>query len=177
MIMDTPAYVNACRDHLASSLKQADGSKSPYYKKVDEETLEQAKIEITAVLDRAHKAGIISDHEMKHMSLSEKSSARFYALPKVHKDHVPGEIPPLRPIISGSGSITEGISNFVQDQIKDISKKHPSYLEDTPDLLRHLKDIGDLPEGTILATVDVSALYSKIIFKSSIQVNIFGFAV
>ena len=35
MIMDTPAYVNACRDHLASSLKQADGSKSPYYKKVD----------------------------------------------------------------------------------------------------------------------------------------------
>ena len=114
------------------------------------------------MLDRAHKAGIISDHEMKHMSPSEKSSARFYALPKVHKDHVPGEIPPLRPIISGSGSITEGISHFVQDQIKDISKKHPSYLEDTPDLLRQLKDIGDIPDGAILATIDVSALYSNI---------------
>ena len=162
MIMDTPAYVNACRDHLASSLKQADGSESPYYKKVDEETLEQAKIEITAVLDRAHKAGIISDHEMKHMSPSDKTSARFYALPKVHKNHVPGEVPPLRPIISGSGSITEGISHFVQDQIKDISKKHPSYLEDTPDLLRQLKDIGDIPDGAILATIDVSALYSNI---------------
>ena len=71
-------------------------------------------------------------------------------------------MPPLRPIISGSGSITEGISHFVQDQIKDISKKHPSYLEDTPDLLRHLNDIGDLPHGAILATVDVSSLYSNI---------------
>ena len=133
MIMNCPDYVKACQDHLASSLKLADGSEAPYYQKVDEATLEQAKIEITAVLERAHKAGIISDHEMKHMSPSEKSAARFYALPKVHKDHVPGEVPPLRPIISGSGSITESISHYVQDQIKDISKKHPSYLEDTPD--------------------------------------------
>ena len=57
MFLDTLAYVNACRDHLASSLKLADGSESPYYRKVDEETLEQAKEDISAVLERAHKAG------------------------------------------------------------------------------------------------------------------------
>ena len=61
-----------------------------------------------------------------------------------------------------SGSITENISHYVQNQIKDISKKHKSYLEDTPDFLRFLEDIGPLPEGAILATIDVSALYSNI---------------
>ena len=78
-------------------------------------------------------------------------------------------MPPLRPIISGSGSITEAISHYVQDQIKDISKRHPSYLEDTPDFLRFLKDIGDLPDGAILATVDVSALYSNIQREDAVE--------
>ena len=48
-------------------------------------------------------------HELKHMSPSEKSAARFYGLPKVHKDHVTGEMPPLHPIISGSGRIKSGL--------------------------------------------------------------------
>ena len=79
MLLDTPDYVNACREHLASSLKLDDGSESPYYRKVDETALDEAKEEITAVLQRAHKAGIISDHELKHMDPSEKAAARFYA--------------------------------------------------------------------------------------------------
>ena len=40
----------------------------------------QAKEEISAVLQWAHKAGIVSDHELKHMDWSEKAAARFYAL-------------------------------------------------------------------------------------------------
>ena len=58
----------------------------------------------------------------------------------------------------------------VQDQIKDISKRHPSYLKGTPDFLRFLKDIGDLPDGAILATVDVSALYSNIKREDAVEV-------
>ena len=87
----------------------------------------------------------------------------------VHKDHVPDEVPPLHPIISRSGSITEAISHSVQDQVKDISKRHPSYLKGTPDFLRFLKDIGDLPDGAILATVNVSALYSNIKREDAVE--------
>ena len=76
--------------------------------------------------------------------------------PKVHKDHVSGKVPPRRPIISGSGSITEDISHYVQHQIKDFSKRHASYPKDTQDLLRFLKDIGPLTEAAILATIDIS---------------------
>ena len=54
MLLDTPDYVNACRQHLASSLKLDDGSESPYYRKVDVAALDQAKEEISAVLQSAH---------------------------------------------------------------------------------------------------------------------------
>ena len=159
MLLDTPSYMNACQKHLASSLTLDDGSVLPEGGQGD-----QAKEEITAVLNKAHKAGIISDQELKHMDPSDIVAARFQPLPKVHKDHVPGEVLPLRLIISsGSGSITEKISHYVQHNIKDISKKHASsYLEDTLDLLQFLQDIGELPDGAFLATIDVSTLYSDI---------------
>ena len=56
---------------------------------MDKAALDQeAKEVITAVLERAHKAEIISDHGLKHIDPSEKAAGRFYALPKVCKVHV-----------------------------------------------------------------------------------------
>ena len=81
---------------------------------------------------------------------------------KVHKKHVPGRAPPERPIISGSGSITEGISQFVQHHIQDLSVKHPSYIQDTPDVLRCRNDLENVTNEAILVTCDVSALYTNI---------------
>ena len=162
ILMDTPDYVKSCNEHLNSSLKLDDGTQRPYYRKVEADVLEQAKSEISACLDKAHKAGIISDHEYKHMDPSEKVAGRFYALPKVHKHHEPGQVPPLRPIISGSGSITECISQYVQDKIKDFSKLHPAWLEDTPHLLRELDPLDNLPDTAVIVTVDISSLYSSI---------------
>ena len=66
------------------------------------------------------------------------------------------------PIISGSGSITECISQYVQDKIKDFSKLHPAWLEDTPHLLRELDPLDNLPDTAVIVTVDVSSLYSNI---------------
>ena len=51
---------------------------------------------------------------------------------KVHKQTKHNEIPPVRAIVSGSGSITENISIFLEYHIKEMSMKHQSYLQDTP---------------------------------------------
>ncbi|XP_077674347.1 uncharacterized protein LOC144265548 [Eretmochelys imbricata] len=45
----------------------------------------------------------------------------------------------------------------------------PSYLRDTTDFLRKLQSIGDLPENTILATMDVEALYTNTPHKDGLQ--------
>ncbi|CAM4539213.1 unnamed protein product [Lepidochelys kempii] len=84
----------------------------------------------------------------------------FYLLPKIHKPGNPG-----RPIISGIGTLTAGLSGYVDSLLRPYATSTPSYLRDTTDFLRKLQSIGDLPENTILATMDVEALYTNIPHK------------
>ena len=86
------------------------------------------------------------------MDSSKAGPGRFYMIYKVHKAHSPPSLPPGRPIISGSGSITENISKFVDFHIKPLVATLPSYLQDTPDFLRCLQSLnskGRLPENVL----------------------------
>ena len=77
---------------------------------------------------------------------------------------MPPNLPPERPIISGCGSITENISLFLDHHSKHLVPEIDSYLQDTPDLLRQLEDLKDvpLPQGTFPVSIDVVGLYSNI---------------
>ena len=55
---------------------------------------------------------------------------------KVNKEHT--HILPPTPINSGSGSITEGIATFVEYHLKESAVAHETYIQDTPDFLRHI---------------------------------------
>ena len=70
-----------------------------------------------------------------------RKCVRLYGNPKCHKGIKEGRIiPPCRPIISGSGSNTEKISKFVDFYALGEMKKIKSYVQDTPDMLRHFDD-------------------------------------
>ncbi|CAM4669770.1 unnamed protein product [Caretta caretta] len=88
----------------------------------------------------------------------------FCLLPKIHKPGNPG-----RPIISGIGTLTAGLSGYVDSLLRLYATSTPSYLRDTTDFLRKLQSIGDLPDNTILATMDVEALYTNIPHKDGLQ--------
>ena len=82
---------------------------------------------------------------------------------------VGSSIPKLREVVSGSGSNTEFISAFVDHQAKSEVQRLPSYIEDTPDVLRRIpaknKDV-PLPTGIIPVVMDIAALYPSVIWKS-----------
>ena len=68
--------------------------------------------------------------------------------------------------------MTEDIAAFVDHHIKDISKQHQSYLQDTPDFLRYVQRINEGPElgdNHILVTWDVEGLYSNILHEEGLQ--------
>uniref|UniRef100_A0A8C3F2N4 Reverse transcriptase domain-containing protein n=1 Tax=Chrysemys picta bellii TaxID=8478 RepID=A0A8C3F2N4_CHRPI len=88
----------------------------------------------------------------------------FYLLPKIHKPGNPG-----CPIMSGIGTLIAGISGYLGSLLRPYATSTPSYLQDTTDFLRKLQCIGDLPENTILATMDVAALYTNIPHKDGLQ--------
>ena len=72
------------------------------------------------MLEEALDNNLITQTEFSHMIPDGKSVAKFYMTFKVHKEHNDKETPPPRPIISGSGSITEQMSLYVEHHIKNF---------------------------------------------------------
>ena len=93
-------------------------------------------------------------------------SARFYILPKIHKNK---DNPPGRPIVSAISHPTEHISQFVDAHLNPLVPKLPSYIKDTTHFLRKLDDLKELPPGSLLVTLDVSSLYTNISHKEGIE--------
>jgi hypothetical protein len=98
------------------------------------------------------------------MKASEKTPGKFYQLFKVHKKYTEPDLPPARPIISGCGSITENMSLFVDHHTKNQVPLIPSFLQDTPHLLRELEILKTtgLPQGAFTVSIDVVGLYTNI---------------
>ena len=80
-------------------------------------------------------------------------------LPKIHKrlGNVPGRL-----VISNCGTPTEKVSEFLDYHLKPVMQSAKSYIKDTSDFLRKLKELGEVPENAILATADVVGLYPSI---------------
>ena len=71
-------------------------------------------------------------------------------------------IPPGRPIISGVGTFSEGLSGYVDSLLNPLLFNIPSFIQDTTHFLRVLNNIGTLPAYTLFVTMDVTSLYTNI---------------
>lgn len=78
----------------------------------------------------------------------------FYSLPKTHKNV---QTPPGRPIVSGTGSLTDNASKFVDAFLMPHVRSLPSYIRDTTDLLQCLERI-QIPLDALLMVIDIEAL-------------------
>ena len=104
----------------------------------------------------------ISSGDFRYFSYNYKKSTnlgRMYLIPKIHKclGNVPG-----RPVISNCGTPTEKVSEFLDYHLKPVMQSAKSYIKDTSDFLRKLKELAEVPENAILVTADVVGLYPSI---------------
>ena len=172
IILDYLVYMRACYEHLTTEKVMNNGDSKQYYLRVNEIELEKTKSKIRNIVQEGLDNKILSKEEYEAMLAEDKEAAKFYCTFKVHKDHQPMTAPPPRPIVSGSGSATENIAAFVEYHIKDISKQHQSYLQDTPDFLRYIENINKGPElenNQILVTWDVVGLYNNIPHEEGLE--------
>ena len=70
--------------------------------------------------------------------------------------------PPGGQIVSGIGTLTEYVSAFVDRELQPLLANIASYIKDTTDFFNKLSRFNNLPDNTILVTLDVTALYSNI---------------
>ena len=166
IIVDFEDYLNSCVEHLQSKTKSGEA----YYSKACEADLKEAKEKILKVVQEGFDNEILSESEYNAMKPDDDDKpGRFYATFKVHKEHEAGKTPPIRPIVSQSGSLTENIAHFVEAHLKQAARKHDSFIQDTPDFLRQIQGIQKLPENAILAVIDVVGLYTNIPTQEGVQ--------
>ena len=96
-----------------NTLKHKNGEEKPYYSKVRETLIAQTKSKIEELLKEGEEKKFISKEGHDAMKPREKEAAKFYCNFKVHKEHEHMKAPPVRPIISGSGSALENVGKFV----------------------------------------------------------------
>ena len=159
VVLDTRDYINKAVEHL---------EQGTFYRRTNKDHTEECRREIQSALDFYLSKGYIDSRIHSFVSPANPSrTSLFYHLPKIHK---PG-IPP-RPIISGCDSPTDRLSSFVTHFLTPIASKLPSYICDNKDFLLKISQVGPLPEGAILVTADVSALYTNIPHKEGIEATL-----
>ena len=91
---------------------------------------------------------------------------KLYLLPKIHKrlKNVPG-----RPVISNCGTPTEKASEFLDHHHKPVMQSGWSYIKDSGDFLKKIKNVGNIPENAILVAADVVGLYPNIPHSAAIK--------
>ena len=113
--------------------------------------------------------GKIDEKQLKYFTYENKKTCNLGELnlsPKIHKrlHDVPG-----RPVISNCGTPTEKISEFLDTQLKPIMQKSWSYIKDSGDFIRKIKNLTDISEGAILVTADVVSLYPSIPHQAGLE--------
>jgi hypothetical protein len=149
VILNKIDYINEANNQLKD--------KRTYTRLTKDITLDKQK-EINEYLKECLERKWISENEYKYLCTYQPRTALFYLLPKIHKPQRP---PPGRPIVSACGSITEKISEFVDAIIRPYVQIQASYIKDTQDFLQKISGTQTRP-STILATIDVSSLYTNI---------------
>ena len=142
-------------DYLKEGYRQLGDTK--FYQKLDHNPTQQYMRDVNNQIEDMYQNGEIDETVKDYLLVTTFRTPEFYTIPKIHKNPIKG-----RPIISGNGSPTEKISQFVDHFLNPYTTKLRSYVKDTTHFLQILKDKGVLPPNTLLATLDVSSLYTNI---------------
>ena len=127
------------------------------YQQLASDTTGDIKKMISNKLDKLMRSGML-DKEMQtycEPPVTHRTS-RLYFLKKIHKNPMK-----IRPIVSSCNSVTENISEFVDHWLQPEVRKLTSYLKDTTAFINLLEGTR-LPANCILASIDVSSLYTNI---------------
>lgn len=157
VIMDRTCYVQEAHRQLRD-LK--------YYEPLTKPMFPETATQITEILFSLQQKKYLSKAQVAYLQGEHPHRARrFYLLPKIHKPRdnwtLPNRMPPGRPIVSDCGSESYRVAEFLDFHLNPLSVHHPSYLKDTMDFVRKIRNI-TVTEPCYLFTMDVNSLYTNI---------------
>ncbi|XP_071986734.1 uncharacterized protein [Engystomops pustulosus] len=150
VIQDKNKYINEILSQL---------SDTTIYHKLERNPTGRITTAIQKTLDKYNTLGIIDWDVRTFLTKINPITPVIYTLPKIHKNLTN---PPGRPIVASSDSILSPLSILLEKILTPLVKTTPSFLLDTSEFLKLIKDIHKIDPGTIFATFDVNSLYTSI---------------
>nr|VZI21652.1 unnamed protein product [Spirometra erinaceieuropaei] len=112
--------------------------------------------EINATLVALENSGAITPTDRRMARPQDTALARFYDLPKVHKD---GD--PLQPIMSLKGTPTYGLAKWLFRRLKFLTAESDTPVSSSAQFLEKLKGIS-LHPNEVMVSFDVTSLFTSI---------------
>ncbi len=147
VIMNKSDYI----DKAETLLKDANT-----YQPLDTDPSKTTMNNINKKLKRLKDQDKLSETIYNRTRTNDATIAKFYGLPKVHKENVP-----LRPIVSLPGSPTYGLSKYLAEILKPLVKTSPHTVQNVNSFLTKVKDMKIEPDEMMIS-FDVVSLFTSI---------------
>ena len=121
------------------------------------------KNKLINILKEIKKEGNIPTPLYRQLYPTANQAPRFYGLPKIHKPHMP-----LRPIVSGVGSVSEGCAKHLSKILNSVKGKNGHAVKNSAEFVEIIKNL-EVPPGRKMLSFDVSALFTSIPIDFALQ--------
>ena len=104
--------------------------------------------------------GKISDKQLKYLMYQYQKVTilgKLYLLPKIHKRLANVS---EKPVMSNCSTPTKKASEFLDHHLKPVMQNGKSYIKDSGNFLSKIKKLQSIPDGAILLTSDIVAIYN-----------------
>lgn len=148
-------------DYSIEALRQL--ADKDFYQPLSEPKTKLLKSRLSNFSSFLYKTRFLSRREKRALQPPpDPRERRFYLLPKLHKAVWPSPcMPPGRPIISDTGSISREWASFVEYFLAPIAKRSDSYVRDSMHAISLIRDT-PLPNPALFFTMDITSLYTNI---------------
>ena len=164
-IMPFESYDKSIKEKLQETFTE-NGVEKAKYPPSSKAQLKKEHRELSRMMKEGVDKGFISEKDGQAAMPAEPTAGRLYGLPKDHKPVRPETgLPPLREVVSCSGSNLEGPGKIVDHFLQPVDEQVPTFIRDTPHLLRMIEELnalGPQPPGTRLYSLDIVAMYPSI---------------
>ncbi|XP_077134833.1 uncharacterized protein LOC143788815 [Ranitomeya variabilis] len=157
VVMDKSFYVGEVRRQLSDTTT---------YKILQTDPTYSIQRKIKGVLDKHLLLNTIDNKTKAYLTNNHPVTPVIYILPKIHKNL---QNPPGRPIVASTDSILNPLSMFLEKLLTPYTKLTKSFILDTGDFLKKIRNINNIPCASILCTFDVNSLYTSITHDKGIE--------
>ena len=151
------------KDYALAGFKHLSDAK--VYKPLNVDITPEVCMKLNAFLKRLYDEGLINKEMIDFCTPPNGvKTSRIYFLLKVHKNPIG-----ICPIVSGIKYATEFLSQFVDISLQPLMQNLPSYIRDnTTHFIKMIEKI-PFPKDCLLASIDVSSLFTNIIHEDGID--------